>query len=130
MRNRVHRQAFMQKQPRALAEQAEREQRAKAADPADQLYHTKQWKVLRRQVLKEQPFCVCGCGKKADTVDHIRPHDGVPALFYDRANLQSMYHSCHNRKTNQYDGGFGRKRKEYKPKQRPVQEADDDYFIV
>jgi 5-methylcytosine-specific restriction protein A len=134
MRNRVHKPGYMVRQPRALAEQAEREARQKGSDVAHRMYQTKQWKILRAQVLREQPYCVCGCGGKADTVDHIQNHDGNPLLFYDRQNLQAMTRACHNKKTNQYDGGFGRERKQYKPaktdKPKAPKEEDDGYFIV
>ena len=32
-------------------------------------------------------------------VDHIRPHAGDAALFFNRANLQALCLACHARKT-------------------------------
>jgi 5-methylcytosine-specific restriction endonuclease McrA len=62
------------------------------------IYASKRWKMLRRQVLFEQPLCACGCGHIAQDVDHILPieHGGDP---WDRTNLQALTHQCHARKT-------------------------------
>jgi hypothetical protein len=68
------------------------------ADPNRGIYASKRWKMLRRQVLFEQPLCACGCGHIAQDVDHILPieHGGDP---WDRTNLQALTHQCHARKT-------------------------------
>lgn len=45
---------------------------------------------------------------KANVVDHKIPHRGEPRLFWDRANLQSMWKPCHDRfKQSQEKGGAG-----------------------
>lgn len=67
------------------------------------MYHTKGWKTLRAGQLLAEPFCR-ECAKKeyriiATEVDHVAPHKGDPARFYDRGNLQSLCHRCHSRKT-------------------------------
>ena len=68
------------------------------------LYSTSRWQVLRRQVLRAHPICQA-CGKEvADTVDHIVPHRGNPALFYDPGNLQALCKACHDKKTWTEDG--------------------------
>lgn len=58
---------------------------------------------LRAQVLADNPWCVqCqqrGVLEVATDVDHIIPHDGDAALFWDRANLQGLCRGCHTRKT-------------------------------
>jgi len=36
------------------------------------------------------------CGKPATVVDHITPHKGDMALFWDRANWQPLCAPCHN----------------------------------
>ena len=58
---------------------------------------------LRQGQLLAEPFCEeCdrhGIRTWATDVDHIRDHKGDWALFTDRANLQSLCHSCHARKT-------------------------------
>jgi len=43
-------------------------------------------------------------------VDHVRPHKGDPALFWDHGNWQPMCWPCHSRKTAKSDGGFGNPR--------------------
>jgi len=68
--------------------------------PGHNLYQTKRWRRLRRQVLSEEPLCrMCqqvGKVTPSDTVDHIREHKGDKALFWDRANLQGLCHTCHD----------------------------------
>lgn len=55
------------------------------------------WQRLRLAHLGRQPLCV-RCAKPAKHVDHIQPiAKGGPRL--DPANLQSLCHSCHSRKT-------------------------------
>lgn len=63
------------------------------------------WQRLRLAHLLAEPMCR-ECGAKATDVDHIVPRrqggtDAAP-------NLQSLCHSCHSRKTDRYDGGYGR----------------------
>lgn len=56
----------------------------------------------------ENRWCCCGCGRRADMVDHKRPHRGDPRLFWDLSNWQPMARvPCHARKTAARDGGFG-----------------------
>jgi 5-methylcytosine-specific restriction protein A len=62
-------------------------------------YHTQDWKTLRFIVLGAQPVCVdCKTGP-ATEVDHVIPHRGNMALFWDRQNLQGLCRTCHGRKT-------------------------------
>lgn len=44
----------------------------------------------------------------ATVVDHITPHKGDKALFWQRANWQPLCKRCHDIKTAIEDGGFGR----------------------
>lgn len=66
-------------------------------------YRTARWFALRARVLVEEPFCrACtAMGLVSDTtdVDHIVPHRGDPAKFWNRRNLQGLCHTCHSRKT-------------------------------
>ena len=67
------------------------------------LYFTRRWREMRAAQLVAEPFCR-ECGKmgrrtRAEDVDHIKPHRGDKRIFYDPANLQSLCHSCHSRKT-------------------------------
>jgi len=46
----------------------------------------------------------------ATDVDHIVPHCGDMALFWDVLNWQPLCEACHGRKTAREDGGFGNPR--------------------
>ena len=67
------------------------------------LYNTAQWKRMRKNQLNQQPLCECcrfyGYLKPAIDVDHIYPHRGDRALFFDSSNLSSMCKKCHAYKT-------------------------------
>ena len=56
-----------------------------------------------RQYLATHPLCVrCmaeGRYTKATVVDHIKPHRGDSALFWDQDNWQALCKRCHDRKT-------------------------------
>jgi 5-methylcytosine-specific restriction endonuclease McrA len=64
-------------------------------------YCTTRWAYLRQDVLVDaaSTCAVCGQVSLALDVDHIRKHDGNPALFWDRENLQALCRVCHPRKT-------------------------------
>lgn len=65
------------------------------------LYDTAHWHRLRLAQLQREPLCAycasLGYTTAADTVDHIRPHRGDLALFYDADNLQSLCKPCHDK---------------------------------
>lgn len=65
-------------------------------------YQSKDWRVLRAAVLRESPLCLAckdrGRLVAAGVVDHVVPLKDGGARF-DRANLQPLCVSCHNRKT-------------------------------
>jgi 5-methylcytosine-specific restriction protein A len=70
------------------------------------------WQKARHTYLKNNPLCV-GCEKlgmvrAATEVDHIIPHRGDQALFWDTSNWQGLCKPCHSRKTAREDGGWGR----------------------
>lgn len=79
---------------------------------ATQRGYDARWRRARRAFLIEHPLCAhcleAGRTTPADTVDHIVPHRGDPALFWDRDNWQALCWRCHSRKTAKEDGGFGR----------------------
>ena len=62
-----------------------------------------QWQKARKLYLKAHPLCVrCfeqGRYIKATVVDHIIPHRGDQALFWDRDNWQPLCKKCHDKKT-------------------------------
>lgn len=61
---------------------------------------------------REGKLCVLclkkGKLKAAAVTDHIVPHRGDEALFWDTANWQPLCKACHDIKTATEDGGFGR----------------------
>jgi len=89
----------------------ERQDRVRARrDPVIQaLYATAEWRALRAEVCRAANY-ICAssrCPNKATIADHLKPHRGAAALFFDRANLQALCKRCHDRKTARLDGGFG-----------------------
>jgi 5-methylcytosine-specific restriction protein A len=66
-------------------------------------YDSVQWKRARLAWLHANPLCAeCqrkGMLRPATEVDHIRPHNGNRALFWDRNNWQSLDAACHSQKT-------------------------------
>lgn len=64
------------------------------------LYKTAQWLKGRAWHLRHNPLCVF-CAEKgiavpATVVDHIVPHKGDKAKFYDTKNWQSLCAPCHD----------------------------------
>lgn len=108
---------------RAAREQQEQQRRERRASVARSLYHTSAWLTLRALQLDEHPMCCTPeCGRLASVVDHVVPHRGNNALFFDQENLRSMCKRCHDRKTVRFDGGFGN-RPQYAPR-----DDDDNGF--
>lgn len=70
------------------------------ARPWRNWYSLKRWAILRRSQLAASPLCVmCKAANKtkaAEVVDHIKPHRGDAALFWDPANLQSLCKRHHD----------------------------------
>lgn len=87
-----------------------RAEQAATAERADNLYNGA-WRRIRAEWLRQHPTCT-ECAKRgrltsATEVDHIVPHRGDRALFYEPTNLQALCKPCHSRKTAKEDGGFG-----------------------
>jgi 5-methylcytosine-specific restriction protein A len=53
------------------------------------------WEAARKEWLVKKPYCV-RCGKRGDHVDHITPHRGDMAIFWDKSNWQSLCQYHHN----------------------------------
>ncbi len=45
----------------------------------------------------------------ATVVDHIKPHEGNPEMFWEEDNVQSLCKPCHDSKTAREDGRWGKK---------------------
>jgi 5-methylcytosine-specific restriction enzyme A len=52
-------------------------------------------------------LCACGCGRRADMIDHKVAPKGDMRLFWDRSNWQPMNRRCNSRKAASREGGFG-----------------------
>jgi len=66
------------------------------------------WRKARAAYLRRHPLCViceaAGRVTASTTVDHIIPHKGDRALFWDRTNWQALCKPCHDSKTATDDG--------------------------
>ncbi len=79
--------------------------------PAQRGYGYK-WRKYREQFLAEHPICEQCWAEPATDVDNISPVIGPDdPLFWDPTNHRALCHSCHSKKTNKFDGGFGNPRK-------------------
>lgn len=73
------------------------------------------WQKASKGFLTAHPLCAehdrLGQVVAATEVDHIVPHKGDMALFWERANWQPLCRSCHSAKTAREDGGWGNPRR-------------------
>jgi len=80
---------------------------------ANERGYTYRWHKVSRLYLQANPLCAeClkeGRTTAASVVDHIKPHKGNQALFWDENNWQSMCRPHHDKKTAAEDGAFGNK---------------------
>lgn len=65
--------------------------------------YNSRWRKARLAFLREHPLCA-ECARRdrleaAWVVDHIRPHNSNPVLFWDTRNWQPLCKPCHDRKT-------------------------------
>ncbi len=75
---------------------------SRAAPAWRRWYHTARWKALRLLIFARDLYECRKCGAvEANTAllvcDHIKPHRGDEALFWDEANLQTLCKACHDR---------------------------------
>lgn len=84
---------------------------ARRGSAADRGYGWR-WQQARLVFLAQHPLCrpceSVGRVMAATIVDHIRPHRGDQALFWDAGNWQPCCAACHDRKTATEDGGWGK----------------------
>lgn len=100
----------------------------------NRMYCSKRWKTLRARVLRERPMCECpmceGRKLEASVVDHIEPHRGDPALFYDPKNLQPLASRCHSSWKQRMEGGrTGRQKPTTTARGEPVDTSDPWYEV-
>ncbi len=78
-------------------------------EAGQRLYGTK-WQKARAAFLGENPLCVecqkIGKREPATVVDHIVPHRGDAALFWDMSNWRALCAWHHRSATAKCDGGF------------------------
>lgn len=70
-------------------------------EPWRKLYATARWRKLRMDVFMRDRFKCCMClrvdGNTSRLVcDHVIPHKGDEALFWDEDNLQTLCKPCHD----------------------------------
>ena len=78
--------------------------------------YDRRWQKARLTYLRRNPLCADpfktherqGMIVAAVLVDHIQPHKGDMTLFWRVDNWQPLCKECHDRKTAQEDGGWGR----------------------
>lgn len=79
------------------------EQRREADAPWRAWYRTARWARVRAQFQAGDPLCgACAREGRVEPwtdLDHITPHRGDPALFWDRRNLQGLCARHHGEKT-------------------------------
>ena len=67
------------------------------------LYADPRWRRASAAFLRRNKWCAdcgsLGVHELATDVDHVEPHKGDRALFWDRSNWQPLCHRCHSRKT-------------------------------
>lgn len=68
--------------------------------PWQHLYGRSRWQAMRQRHLAEHPLCVYCLMQEivevATIVDHVIPHKGDEAMFFDPDNLQSLCKHCHD----------------------------------
>lgn len=59
-------------------------------------FYNRQWEKARRVFLAHHRWCAHCKQARAAVVDHITPHKGNKALFWDRSNWQALCKPCHD----------------------------------
>lgn len=69
------------------------------------------WQQARLRFLRANPLCAMCLQRSppvieaADVVDHVLPHKGNEALFWDESNWQALSKSCHDSRKALLDRG-------------------------
>lgn len=78
-------------------------ERARSLEAGRKFYTSARWRKLRAIVLARSPLCVAcsraGRVTAATEVHHTKPHNGVPAVFFDLSILEALCKPCHSRET-------------------------------
>jgi 5-methylcytosine-specific restriction protein A len=94
---------------RARCQAHERERERRRGSAAQRGYGAR-WRAYRLRFLAAAPLCqICaraGRTEAATVVDHVTPHKGDEALFWDPKNHRPLCKRCHDEIVNQ--GDFGR----------------------
>ena len=76
-------------------------------------YQTREWKALRRRVIKHWKANSLPCGycsqaidwsqRWAAIADHVEPLRKAPHLALEQSNISMLHHGCHSKKTAHVD---------------------------
>ncbi|CVI22707.1 HNH endonuclease [Agrobacterium fabacearum CFBP 5771] len=87
----------------APGDERDRNKHRQTAEPWRKWYQLVRWKRLRIETFKRDLFTcqMAGCGKIEGNTsklicDHVTPHKGDEALFFDEKNLQTLCKPCHD----------------------------------
>lgn len=80
---------------RCVCQNQRRRETDKRRPNANDRGYDSRWSKARRAFLDKHPDCAM-CGKPAVVVDHVKPHRGDRALFWDKGNWQPLCTHHHN----------------------------------
>lgn len=90
----IHHQGI-KKDREAEREKALADHFARLSKEGQSLFNTKEWRELRKRLLKLHPYCdICGSTEQLE-LHHIQKHHGNPLLFFNPSNLQVLCKQCH-----------------------------------
>nr|WP_084233537.1 HNH endonuclease signature motif containing protein [Papillibacter cinnamivorans] len=93
-------------------DRCDRNDRDRMRGSAAERGYNARWQKARDGFLAKHPLCesCMQSGKlvPATVVDHIKPHKGDKALFWDSSNWQALCKRCHDIKTAKENGRWGR----------------------
>jgi 5-methylcytosine-specific restriction endonuclease McrA len=73
----------------------------KVEKKTDPFYHSKEWRRIRSEVIRDNPTCeYCDIVSRARVVDHVLPRRLFPELELEKSNLKGSCDRCHNKKRN------------------------------
>jgi 5-methylcytosine-specific restriction endonuclease McrA len=90
--------------PAPFVNEADRSRYRREVQPWRKWYDTTEWRGMARackiaaNFTCQWPGCGRVCGKGEAIADHIKPHRGDRAMFFDPKNLQCLCKACHDSK--------------------------------